>query len=197
MKKSKRLLLRTVAALYCMTGLYVGASRAFMEPVDSDPAAPRRTAIEQLASLRDFTRIDMESDFSVEVTQRADYSIELIGAADDRGDLMARVEAGVLQLRGYGHADGVLVRIGMPQLQQLTADFAPLISVSGFSGDALSIRTSTRPARSERIEMRDNDIENLELRIVTTRSDLQVQLDQASVAHGVAIIGGATLTIVE
>lgn len=194
MKQSKRLLLGTAAALYGLMVLYTGASRAFMTRVD-DPRAPLRTPPEQLATLRDFNAIDVESDVSLELVQQSDYSIDLIGFAPDRGDLLASVEQGTLLVRGYGNAEGVRVRIGMPQLQRFTAGFAPLLSITGFRGDALSISVQTRPARDQKIELKQNAVTDLELRIPTNSATVAVEVDRASVANGIDIIGAARLIL--
>lgn len=197
MKPSRRLLVRTIGTLYALMVLHTAASRAFVEERDDGSFVPRRTSVEQLAALRDFDEIHVEADFSVEVVQQADYSVEIIGAVENRGDVLARVEGDSLWLYGYGSPDGVRVRIGLPELQDLSTDFSPLLSVSGFRGDALGIRVGTRPGRIQRLELRDLDIEDLQIRVLDNTSSVDVQLDQATFANGLDIRGSARVTIAE
>jgi hypothetical protein len=190
MKNSKRLLVGTVGALYALMALYVGANRLWALDDAREPFAPQRTSAAELAALRDFDEIEIESDFSVEVVQQAEYSIEAFGMAADNGDLLARVENGVLLVRGYGNPDGARLRITMPELVKFDTGFSQEVSISGFSGEALEIQVST----GQTVELLDNDIEALQIR---TFDVPEVRLDRASFANGLRYSGRARLSIID
>jgi hypothetical protein len=186
-----------MVVLYAALALQTGISRALLDEAARDPRLPQRITAEQLATLRDFEQIRVEGDFSVEVIQQADYAIELFSTEDARGDLFARVEAGALLLRGYGHPESARVRIGMPQLTAFSSNFSPLLAITGFSGDMLHIRMETRPGRLQRIELHDNDVTDLQLRIPENSAAVAVQVDRTSFTNGVAILGSARVIISE
>lgn len=47
------------------------------------------------------------------------------------------------------------------------------------------------------MDLRDNDIEDLQLRIFSDVATVAVQLDSASIANGVKIFGSATVTVTD
>lgn len=197
MKQSKRLLIGTILGLYGVMMIHTALSRVFVDETQDGPVELRRTSAEQLATLRDFDEVDAQGDFSLELVQQANYSVEVIRAADAPGELVARVTSGVLQLRGYGNPASVRVRIGTPQLEDLETDFAPLLSISGFTSDSLDIQVGTRSGTDQRVELRNNDIEDLRLRIFDMTNSVEVQIDRRSFGDGIDIAGSARVTILE
>lgn len=54
-----------------------------------------------------------------------------------------------------------------------------------------------RSGLAQRVDLRDNDIEDLQLRIFSDVATVAVQLDSASIANGVKIFGSATVTVTD
>lgn len=191
MKTSKRYLRGTLLTILALPVLIVLYSR--IVPVTDSRPAPERTPAAELAALGGFTAIEVEGDFTLEISGASAYSVAYEPLQDERGDFVARVEDSTLYLRGYGNRtragdEAVRVRVGVPALQALDVSFTQSLLVSELDTANLALRIVA--IRS--VTLRDNRIDNLELRGVGIE-----QLDFAGnriAASQIRLAGETTIT---
>jgi hypothetical protein len=141
MKKSTKYLTATALGLLVTIALMLLASRFYM--AESIPYVPARTSAADLAQLANFTRITVSGDFSLEVSQRQDYSIDYTPLNERKGELEARVEDNTLIISGFGNRtdnNAATLRIGVPVLDTLEVNDLPEIIVSNFNAPLMNIR---------------------------------------------------------
>jgi hypothetical protein len=189
MKKSKRLIRNTILALNGMMVLYVGINRLYA--VSSPTQAAQRTSTAELALLRDFTAIEVNGDFSVDVVQEADYAVAFAPAAANQGDFVATLRGNTLVLHGFHNTRANRARVALPVLTHLDAELVPVLSISGFNGTSLSLQLDGTP----QVILRNNGIR--QWHIVASEVD-ELKIDKASLAAGkVDLAGRATLTAID
>jgi hypothetical protein len=140
MKKSRKYLTATAIGLLVTIALML-ASRFYI--TESIPYVPARTSAADLAQLANFTRITVSGDFSLEVTQRQDYTIDYTPLNERQGELVARVDDNTLIISGFGNRtdnNAATLRIGVPVLDTLEVNDLPEIIVSNFNAPLLNIR---------------------------------------------------------
>ncbi len=176
MKKSRKYLAATAIGIFVTIALMMLASRFYItQPI---PYVPERTSAADLAQLANFTRITVSGDFSLEVTQLQDYSIDYAPLNDSQGNLQARVEDNTLIISGYGNRtenNAAVVRIGVPVLDTLEVNYLPEIIVSNFNAPLLNIRL-------------------LAFRSFTLQNSMLGNLDLYSQGEGVVNLRGNTLS---
>ena len=189
MKRSERLIRSTIVGLAGLTVLYVGANRLYAlgDPVQ----AAKRTSAADLAALRDFSAIEANGDFTLEIVRGADYSVDFMPSHATKGDFVATMRGNTLVLRGFRNAPGSRVQLALPVLTQLDAEAIPAVSLSGFTGASLSLRLDSVPE----VTLRDNAIR--EWHVVASGVG-ELKVDQASIRAGkVDLAGRATLTVID
>ncbi len=175
MKTSTRYVTGTLLAILVVPVLIVVYSRFFAPPPEQ--RLPERTPATELAALRDFTVIEVEGDFALEITE-GPYAFSYEPLSDIRGDLVATVENGTLHLRGFGNwttEQTARVRIAVPELESLDATFVQSLRVSGVNADSLALRA----VQVRALTLTDNTIGTLEMR---------------SIANGDVTLEGNTIT---
>lgn len=179
----------TVLVLAGAVVLHLGASRLYAG--DDHAAVTKRTAPAELATLRDFTTIEVEGDFSLDVVQGADYSVAFTPSDASEGRFYAAVRGDTLQLGGFRNAPGSRVRVALPELKKLNAGRVKTLSVSGFEAASVLLEVDTIP----QVTLRNNRVGQWRIR-ASRVADLQI--DRASIGAGkVDLAGRATLTVIE
>jgi hypothetical protein len=128
----------TISALSLGFVLSVAHARIFNNPGEF---VPNRPSAEQLASHTDFNGLTLFGDFRVEIRQQDTFSIEY-QPLSTVGALEVSQAGAQLNLTGFGNSQGgqtSLVRIGMPDLDNIRATASNSIVVSGFTLDALNV----------------------------------------------------------
>ncbi len=164
MKTSKRYMGGTLLAILALPVLIVIYSRFLAPPPEARPP-PERTPAATLAALRDYTAIEVQGDFALEITEGPAYAFSYEPLSDVRGELVARVEEGTLHLRGFGNwttEQVARVRISVPDLQAIDANFLQVLRVSGVSGENLALRA----VQVRRITVADNTLGTLDIRSI-------------------------------
>lgn len=189
MRRSERLIRNTVLALFGATVLHVAFNRLYA--INNPAHGAQRTPAAELAQLRDFSRIELNGDFSVEIVQDADYSVEFMAQDANRGGFSAVVHDDTLVLRGFGNPPTNQVRVEMPALTHVDSSSVAALTVSGFKGESLSMRLNETP----RVILRNNTIRHLRI-VSSERSELKA--DRASLQSSqVDLAGRATLTVID
>ena len=189
MRRSERLIRNTLMVLAGVVVLQVGVSRLYA--VDDPTAGVERTPPAVLATLRDFTAIEVEGDFALEVVRAADYSVDFTSSNPTEGRFYATVRDNTLLLGGFRNAPGSRVRVVLPELKKLNAGRVQALSVSGFDGASLSLEADTIP----RVTLRNNSIRRWQIRADRV---VDLEIDRASLSAGkVDLAGRATLTVIE
>ena len=190
MKKSRRLIRNTILALNGIVVLYVGANRLYGSEESTQPL--QRTSAAELAMLRDFTAIEVSGDFSVDVVQDAAYSIGITPPEAGKGQLIARMRGDTLVLRGFFNAPATRVRVGMPGLAGVLAhEGVPGLTVSGFTGDSVSLHLAGKP----KVVLRNNGVRQWH---IFASDSGELQIDKTSIGAGkVDLKGHATLTVID
>src|SRR5262245_42332379 len=98
-KRSERLIRNTILVLAGVAVLHVGVSRLYAG--DDQTASVERTSAAELARLRDFTSIEAEGDFSLEVVRGEDYTVDFTPTSVSDGRFYAAVRDGTLLLGGF------------------------------------------------------------------------------------------------
>ena len=179
----------TVVVLAGLVVLHLGAGRLYAD--DDHVAGVERTPPAELATLRDFTTIEVEGDFSLDVVQGADYSVAFTPSDASEGRFYAAVRGNKLVLGGFRNAPGSVVRVALPELKKLNAGRVKTLSVSGFDGASLSLAVDTIP----QVTLRNNSVREWQIR-ANRVADLQI--DRASIGAGkVDLAGRAMLTVIE
>lgn len=165
MKKSRKYLAGTVGALSLAFILSVTHARMFNTP---DDFVPERTSPAQLATFSDFSGLTLFGDFQVEIEQQDSYSIDYQPVTPD-GSLVVTQAGAQLNISGFGNSNGAaaaLVKIGMPDLENIRTTIANSVIVRGFELDSLRlILNNTRDFRLE-----DSTIETLTLEGTSSNS---------------------------
>jgi hypothetical protein len=188
MKKSKRLIRNTILALNGIMVLYVGVNRLYA--VSSPAESAQRTSTAELTKLRDFTAIEVNGDFSVDVVQEAGYAVAFTAAAN-QGDFVASVRGNTLVLRGFHNTRNNRVRVALPLLTHLDAELVPVLSIAGFTGTSVSLQLDG----TSQVILRNNGIR--EWHILASEVE-ELQIDRASFGAGkVDLAGRATLTVID
>ena len=141
MKKNNKYLAATAIGVCAVIALFTMASRFDMTASIQD--VPARTSPADLAQLANFTRINVDGDFDLEVSQLQDYSIEFQPLSETQGELVARVEDDTLIVTGYANRSetaAAVVRIGVPVLDTLEVSSLPEITVSNFNAPLMNIQ---------------------------------------------------------
>ena len=189
MKRSERLVRNTLVVLAGLIVAHVAVSR--IQEANDPTAAVERTPPAVLASLRDFTAIEVEGDFTLDVERAADYAVDFRSSDPAAGRFYAAVRDNTLLLGGFGNAPGSRVRVVLPELKNLNAGRVQALSVSGFEGASLSLVADTIP----RVTLRNNGIRQWQIR---ANHVVDLQIDRASLSAGkVDLAGRATLTVID
>ncbi|MES2605796.1 MAG: hypothetical protein V4603_12730 [Pseudomonadota bacterium] len=187
MKRSTRRILLTILALNGVIVLYTVIGR--LTAINAEPR-PTRTPAEQLAELRDFTIIRGEGDFSLEVVQQADFSVEFTPAGASTGSLRTFRRNNELVIFGQNNPPDGKLRIGLPVLEEVTMETAS-ITISGFAGEKLLVRGEGVP----QIVLLNNDIEQWS---VTAGGRSEVQVDQTTMANGkIRMLGQGVISVIQ
>ncbi len=144
MKTSRRLLFGTFAVLLATPPVLVAYGR-FGGNAFRELPAPERTTPAELAALRDFTVINANGDFALEIVRADTYSIDYTPLSPERGNFSASVEDGTLSIEGFNNRTEFMmgtVRIGLPALAALESGYVPTIAVRGFDGDTLDLNVA-------------------------------------------------------
>ena len=190
MKKSRRLIRTTLLALGAAVVFYVAASRWHAnnaEPIRNSPPTPA-----ELAALRDFNSLVVSGNLMVEIVQQDGYSVDFIhGGGARTGSFTATIRAKALVVNGYRNSAGDRVRIGMPTLSHVITDGVPALSISGFSGESVSLKLEG----ATKFTARGNSIRQWH---VVASGNAGLQFDRESMAAGnVDLVGHATLAVVD
>jgi phage shock protein PspC (stress-responsive transcriptional regulator) len=128
-----------------------GATTLFSATPELEPAfAQYEERSEQAYDLADFATIDADGIDRIEVTQGETYEVILIGGQRGLASHQPMVEDGVLSLQRVEDDDPCLLfclsdharlRIVMPALVSVSARDAARVTLTGFSGSALTIAT--------------------------------------------------------
>lgn len=189
MQKSKRLIRNTILALNGIVVLYVGINRLYAigEPIPS----AQRTSAAEMAMLRDFSAIEVNGDFGVDIVQDADYSVGFTTPNASQGNLAATVRGHTLILSGFDNASTSRVRVALPALMQLQASGVASLSVSGFEGESVSLRLDG----ASQVILRNNGIRHWHI-VVADAGELKV--DRVSISSGqFDLAGQITLRVIE
>ena len=160
MKKSRKYL--AVTALGIFASIVVTAIMSRIYVTDFVPYVPVRASAADLAQLANYTRIRVSGDFTLEVTQLQDYSIDFTPLSETQGDLEARVENDTLIINGFGNRtenSRASLRIGVPVLDTLEVAYLPEITVSNFNAPLMNIRLLA----FSNFTMQNNMLGNLDL----------------------------------
>jgi hypothetical protein len=179
----------TVVVLAGAVVLHLGASRLYAD--DDRMAGMEQTPPAQLATLRDFSTLEVEGDFSLDVVQGADYSVAFTPSDPSEGRFYAAVRGNTLLLGGFRNAPGSVVRVALPELKKLNAGRVKTLSVSGFDGASLSLEVDAIP----KVTLRNNGVRTWQIR---SNGVADLQIDRASMGAGkVDLTGRAVLTVIE
>ncbi|MES2625022.1 MAG: DUF2807 domain-containing protein [Pseudomonadota bacterium] len=160
MKKSRKYIALTALGLFAAVVTMTVMSRIYV--TDFVPYVPTRTSEAELTQLANFTRIHLEGDYAVEVTQVQDYSIEYSPLSESQGEFAARVENDTLFISGFGNrtdTDRAIVRIGVPVLDTLEASYLEEITISDFRAPLMNVRV----IGFQTFTMRNNVLDNIDL----------------------------------
>ena len=189
MKRSERLVRNTLVGLAGFVVLHVGVSRLYA--VDDHTAGIERTPPSVLATLRNFTAIEVEGDFTLDVERATDFSVDFSSPNATEGRFYASVRENTLRLGGFRNVPGSRVRVVLPELRELNAGRVQALSIAGFDGARLSLEADT----IARVTLRNNSIRQWQIRADRV-ADLQI--DRASLSAGkVDLAGHATLTVID
>ena len=189
MQKSKRLIRNTILALNGIVVLYVGINRLYA--IGNPIPSVQRTSAAELAMLRDFSAIEVNGDFGVDLVQEADYSVYFTTPDTSQGNLVATVRGNTLVLSGFHNATTNRVRVALPVLTQLKASSVATLSVSGFDGESMSLRFDGTP----QVILRNNGIRQWHI-VVSDVGELKV--DRASISSGqFDLAGQITLRVID
>jgi hypothetical protein len=157
-KTSRKYLGGTLAGIGLFIVLIVLYSRFTPLPETAEQA--QLPTMEELAALRDFTRIVARGDFVLAVTHSNGFSVDYTTATGE-GFLRIDQRGDTLVIEGFGHrADqSDVLRIGMPVLTHLELESLQEVSVSGFNAELLEIDASSH----ERLRFEDNQFGTLSL----------------------------------
>jgi hypothetical protein len=182
-EKSKRLIRYTIVALSGIAVSYVGINRLY---AISSPLAQRTPAAE-LATLHDFSEIEMNGDFGVDIVQGASYAVAFTASPDGRGNFVATMYGETLVLRGYGNASANRVRVALPALKHLEASDVTSLLISGFEGKDVSLRLTD----AGQVLLRNNNIHRWHI----SAADVgELGIDRTSIASGqFDLVGNVTL----
>jgi hypothetical protein len=189
MKGSDRLIRNTILVLAGVVVLHVGVSRLYADSKSAHVA--QRTSAADLAKLRDFSAIEVRGNFSVDVVQEADYSVVLKPPDASHGDIVATVHDKTLVLSGFNSTPANGVRVALPTLTQMSVHGVAALSLSGFSGDGLSLRLAETP----QVTLQNNGIRRWH---IFASEVTELRVDKASMSAGkVDLAGRVTLTVID
>ena len=181
MKRSERLMRNTIFVMAGLVVLELGVNR-----LSADDRTPP-----DLSTLRDFTSIEVEGDFSLDVVHDTGYSVVYAPANPSEGRFYASVRNNTLQLGGFRNEAGSRVRVTMPKLSKLNAGRVKTLTVTGFDGASLQLNMDTIP----QVTLRSNAVQQWQIRADHV-ADLQI--DRASMGAGkVDLAGRATLSVID
>jgi hypothetical protein len=171
----------TILVLAGVIVLHLGVSRLFAD--DQKPV--------DLATLRDFTSIEVEGDFSLDVVHDTDYSVVFTPTHANEGRFYATVRNNTLLLGGFRNEAGSRVRVTMPELRKLNAGRVKTLTVTGFDGANLQLEVDTIP----QVTLRSNAVQQWQIRADHVA---ELQIDRASIGAGkVDLAGRATLSVID
>ncbi|MDY6982033.1 MAG: DUF2807 domain-containing protein [Pseudomonadota bacterium] len=167
MKTSRRLLFGTFAVLLAAPVVLVAYGRISGAGIMYELPAPERPTAGDLATLRDFDRIEVRGDFMLEIVSGAQYSVSYTPLPGSRGFLRASVADGNLRLAGYGNRSETTagsVRITMPALTNLVAESLSSLVIRDFDSDTLSLRATGL----QQLALENNRIGTLDMEMQAT-----------------------------
>lgn len=188
MKRSERLMRNTILVMSGLIVLHLGVSRL---SADDQSASVNRTPAAELATLRDFTSIEVEGDFSLDVVHDSDYSVAFTPANTNEGRFYATVRNNTLVLGGFRNETGSRVRVTMPELSKLNAGRVRTLTVTGFDSASLRLEVDT----ISQVTLRSNAVRQWQIRADHVA---ELQIDRASMAAGkVDLAGRATFSVID
>lgn len=165
MNQGRRRIRYTVIAVAGLTVVMVGAARLHASTVDAGTpqwlrsvmtlgmAVSRKETItaESLASklpramtlddIRDFTRISVEGDFSVEVVGAPQYKVSLNGVSAEKWALDWGMQSdGLVRIKGGAGTEGGVLRVETPTLVSIEATGLRQLTVRGVEAPELSLQ---------------------------------------------------------
>jgi hypothetical protein len=158
MNQGKRYLRNTVYTLFGLLVCYVGMNQLYASTVDAGTApwlrrtlslglvavAEREPATQlklaDLAQLRDFTRLSVSGELTVEIVGAPQYSVTMSGGADI-SQLRSWQNEGLLRLVwvGYPPAADAVLRIETPALSRVDAQVLRQLTLRGITAGELSV----------------------------------------------------------
>jgi hypothetical protein len=201
MNQGKRCIHYTVLALLGATLLGTAAERLYQATVDNskpgwlrsvaslglvvhrntvpEPAHQMTaTATEQLASLRGFTRLQVEGDLGVEIISAAEYKVSLAPASDRPWSIATSPgRNGLLAITGGPGTEGSTLRVEAPALTSIEATNLRQLAIRGWHTPDLTLRTKN--LTDARIE--ESSVERWTLNAATP---VVLQLDTATISAG-------------
>jgi hypothetical protein len=214
MNQGKRHIRYTLIAMVGLVVLMVGAARIYASTVNADtpqwlrgvmslgmamklrgtiPSAASSTAtappVATLADLRNFTKVSVEGDFSVEVIGAPDYKVGLTGASADKWTLDWDLEEdGLVRIKGGEGTEGGVLRIETPTLVSVEATGLRQLTVRGVTAPELNIRMKDLAG----VLLEDCEVGNWILHSTTL---VEVQAQKLSSSAGYSIQASGQLTI--
>lgn len=171
MKTSRRLLLGTFLAILAVPVAFTAYSRLAGTGSTTELPPPERTPVAELATLRDFDTVEISGDLGVELVASQDYFIDFTPLNDRRGNFTAQVQDGRLQIEAFGNrteTTAATVRIGMPSLRELDAEFLNSLTIRDFDVEDMNIDLAVAVAG---LVLQDNRIGVLDLTL--QRGDIE------------------------
>jgi hypothetical protein len=157
MNTGKRYLRNTLFALYGGVALFIGLNKLYGSMVAADaPGVSRTTWLgltaharpqprptlsdADLASLRAFTRLNIEGDFVVEIVGADAYKVTFTAADGRSGKLRAWQGDEVLRLEAAAESSGTgVLRIETPQIRSIFVQDARQLTLRGLRADSVNI----------------------------------------------------------
>jgi hypothetical protein len=174
-----------------MAGLVVMQLGVTRLSADDQVANVNRTTPAELATLRDFTSMEVEGDFILDVVRDTGYSVAFTPADANEGRFYATVRNNTLRLGGFQNAAGGRVRVTMPELRKLNAGRVKKLTVTGFDGASVLLEVDTIP----QVTLRSNAVQQWQIR--ADHVD-ELQIDRASMGAGkVDLAGRITLSVID
>ncbi len=197
MNQGIRYLRNTVFGLYGATALFVGLNRLYASTPAQTPQWLRSTMTlglttheepepvpamqpEDLAALRNFSRIRVSGDFIVEIVGASTYKVSFTPAAGGKAEIHARQVEDLLSLRAADDDEeggkGVL-RIEMPMLVRLSAQDVSELTLRGLQAEEVSVSLHN----VARARLQQNKVAHWKL---YSSEPMEIPVDAATLAAG-------------
>ncbi|MEO8314309.1 MAG: hypothetical protein ABI645_05885 [Pseudomonadota bacterium] len=162
MNQGKRQIRNTLLAVCGITVLIPGATRLYASVVDPNTpmwmssvlslglkvanadVKPQAKALQVVAlgDVREFTQVEIEGAFAVEVIGAQQYRVSMTPAPGRTGNIGAEWnEGGLLRIKGGAGAAGAVLRIEVPTLASIDLQGAELLTVRGLQAPVVSLHT--------------------------------------------------------